>query len=36
MSLGALSHQQSCTLGDFSRETLSVKLRETVLVVLKH
>ena len=35
MILEVLNHQQSCTVDDFSRETISISVPETVLVVLK-
>ena len=31
-----LNHQQCFTVDDFSKKTISINLRETVLVVLKH
>ena len=36
MILEVLNQQESCTVDDFSRETTSITVRETVVVVLKH
>ena len=36
MILEVLNHQQSCTVDDFLKETISISVPETVPVVLKH
>ena len=36
MILEVLNQQENCTVDEFSRETISITVRETVVVVLKH
>ena len=36
MILEILNDQEKCTVDDFSRETISINVQGTVLMVLKH